>query len=144
MLDIAVGPALWQIVASIDTLHKPGSMKTLRPDETPAGEAFETFELFSNHSHETNRSNAQGESGELRWERSSLAMLLNSASLDCGRGEVTPAASSKDKGIYSIPGETLYGLESLRKRRGLAAAEAEAETEEAEAEGRPQEDPEKL
>ncbi|OAP54696.1 hypothetical protein AYL99_11144 [Fonsecaea erecta] len=130
VLDVAIGPALWAIVVGIDTAHKPGSVWVLRPDETPAGDAFETFELFSNVPADENspRHQADGAPGaDLRWETTSLAMLLNTSSLDCGRGMLASEGRAKDKGPYSSAGDMLYGLENLRKKRGQAGVEAEEE-----------------
>jgi len=130
VLDVTIGPALWGIVVSIDTIHKPGSIQVLRPEETPAGDAFETFELFSNVSTTESSPGNQLESApeaDLRWETSSLAMLLNTSALDCGRGTLPSEGRAKDKGAYSAAGEMLYGLENLRKKRGQAGAEADEE-----------------
>ncbi|KIW76600.1 hypothetical protein Z517_09044 [Fonsecaea pedrosoi CBS 271.37] len=133
VLDVTVGPAMWAIVVSIDTIHKPGSIQVLRPEETPAAEAFETFELFSNlpiDDISTNNNllgDFNGSEAELRWETSSLAMLLNSSARDCGRGTLPSDGRAKDKGAYSAAGEMLYGLENLRKKRGQAEADAEEE-----------------
>ncbi|KIX96574.1 uncharacterized protein Z520_07840 [Fonsecaea multimorphosa CBS 102226] len=130
VLDVTIGPALWEIVVSIDTIHRPGSIRVLRPEETPAGDAFETFELFSNIPTNEGSPRNQPEGAfeaDLRWERSSLAMLLNTSALDCGRGTLPSEGHAKDKGAYSAAGELLYGLENLRKKRGQAGAEAEEE-----------------
>jgi hypothetical protein len=139
-LDVAVGPALWDIVVSIDSVHKPGSMKEIRPDETPATEVFETYELFSNLSGDANGSSQPAEDPtttdacQLRWERSSLAVVLNnSVSHSCEEVAVPLENSSRDKNAYSVLGESLYGLENLRKKRGQNAAEAEDEENEDEA-----------
>ena len=47
VLDVSVGPSLWQVVVSIDTVHKPGSMKNIRLEEMSHTDYFDTFELFS-------------------------------------------------------------------------------------------------
>lgn len=127
ILDVGIGPALWEIVVSIDTVHRPGSVKTLRPEETPASEMFETFELSSN------LSDANGSSGrleghdDLRWDRSSLAMLLNNTASVVERVEISVEAPPQSKGTYSALGEMLYGLENLRKKRGLEMGNADEE-----------------
>lgn len=130
VLDVGIGPALWEIVVSIDTIHTPGSIKTLRTEDIPPAEAFETFELFSSLSSETNGSSSQKQvvdRPDLNWERTSLAMLLNSASLSCQRIAVASSTSSREGGPYSTLAENLYGLENLRKKRGPNAVEAEEE-----------------
>ncbi|KAL2423624.1 tRNA (guanine-N(7)-)-methyltransferase non-catalytic subunit TRM82 [Exophiala dermatitidis] len=134
VLDVGIGPALWDIVVSIDTVHKPGSMKIVRPEETPATEFFETFELFSNLTvDEAGLVQSENrDEPELRWERTSLAMLLNEAASSCKTQEVSLEAPPKTHSVYSPLGESLYGLENLRKKRGL-----QAQKEDAEAEGEP-------
>ena len=101
------------------------------PQESPSPEFFETFELFSNISLDTNGSAHRPEEeiapSELRWERSSLAMMLNSAASGGEQAELPMEAPSKSKDTYSTLGESLYGLENLRKKRGWNAAEAEEE-----------------
>ncbi|OCT48234.1 tRNA (guanine-N(7)-)-methyltransferase non-catalytic subunit TRM82 [Cladophialophora carrionii] len=133
VLDVGVGPALWEIIVSIDTIHKPGSMKVLHPEEVPKTDHFETFGLFSNLPDDISVENSQAEvslEAELRWERSSLAMLLNNTAATVERGnlpsEPTPQ-KDKNKSNFSPAGEILYGLENLRKKRGQAAVEAEQE-----------------
>jgi hypothetical protein len=126
VLDVAVGPALWEVIASIDTVHKPGSMKTLRPEAIPQTEFFETFELSSTSSFlNGHASTVRGPQDDLRWERSSLAILLNSNAARAEQGLLPSEAAAKDKGIFSPAGDILYGLENLRKKRGQAAQEAE-------------------
>jgi hypothetical protein len=124
---VGIGPALWEIVVSIDTVHRPGSVKTLRPEEIPALEMFETFELSSNQS-DANGSTGRGEANnELRWDRSSLAMLLNDAASVTERVEISAEAPPQSRGTYSTLGEMLYGLENLRKKRGQETADADEE-----------------
>jgi hypothetical protein len=130
VLDVCVGPALWQIVVSIDTIHKPGSMKVFHPEEHPKSECFETFELYSDFCGPAKDDQAvDAAETDLRWEPTSLAMLLNGAASQCQRGDVILDAFSKDrtKSAFSNVGELLYGLENLRKKRGQAAVEAEEE-----------------
>lgn len=130
VLDVSIGPALWDIVVSIDTVHKPGSVRVIRPEETPATEAFETLELFSNLSGEQSGPN-ETEPGvgepELRWEKTSLAMLLNEAASNSKTSEAPSEAPPKSRGTYSALGENIYGLENLRKKRGSHGQEDEAE-----------------
>ena len=128
VLDIGIGPALWDIVVSIDTVHRPTSMRILRPEEVPISAAFESFSLFSNLSRDNGASETQtGAAGQqdLRWEPSSLAILLNEAASRIKRSEVPPDVPSRFKTIYSSLGEVLYGRENLRKKRGLAGQEEE-------------------
>lgn len=126
ILDVGIGPALWDIVVSIDTAHRPGSVRTLRPEETPALELFETFELFSNLG-DTNGSTEEPEHHtELRWERSSYAMLLNNAAVEVERVKIPMESPPQSKGTYDQLGEMLYGLENLRKK-GYETANAEGE-----------------
>jgi hypothetical protein len=134
VLDIGVGPALWEIVVSIDTVHRPGSMTSLHPDEVPRTDYFETFELFSNMHEDTGVQDipsAVSPEADLRWERSSLAMLLNNTASKVKKGglpsETLEKDKSKSKSNFSPAGEILYGLENLRKKRGQAAVEAEQE-----------------
>lgn len=131
-MDVGIGPALWDIVVSIDTVHRPGSVKTHRPEETPALELFETFELFSNLD-DTNGSTGQLENHtELRWERSSYAQLLNSAAAVVERIKIATESPPQPKGVYGSAGEMLYGLENLRKKaHGEANADGEEPLEEA-------------
>ncbi|KIX04194.1 uroporphyrinogen decarboxylase [Rhinocladiella mackenziei CBS 650.93] len=96
-LDISTGPALWNIVVSVDMVHKPGSMREIRPHETPAAEAFDTFELLSSPPRNDVNGSSHHEGCDqalLRWEKSSLAMLLNNAALNCERGEMPSAAAA--------------------------------------------------
>lgn len=127
ILDVGIGPALWEIVVSIDTVHRPGSVKTLRPEETPASEMFETFELSSNLADASGSTGRLGAHDELRWDRSSLAMLLNDAGSVLERIEISAEAPPPSRGAYSTPGEMLYGLENLRKKRGQETADADEE-----------------
>ncbi|EXJ81587.1 hypothetical protein A1O1_07651 [Capronia coronata CBS 617.96] len=130
VLDVGIGPALWDIVVSIDTVHKPGSVRVIRPEETPATEAFETFELFSNISNDQNGSSEIEnlvDGPELRWEKTSLAMLLNDSALHCEIPDAPVEQPSKAENTYSVLGETLYGLENVRKKRGLHVQEDDAE-----------------
>ena len=130
-LAVGIGPALWEIVVSIDTVHRPGSMKVLDSEEVPKTEYFETFELFSNLPDDASIGPSGGEDApeaDLRWETSSLAILLNSAASSCAKGELpSEPAKDKNRSAFSPAGEILYGLENLRKKRGQAAVEAEQE-----------------
>lgn len=128
-LDVAVGPALWEIVVSIDTVHKPGSVKEIKPEATPKSDFFETFSLFSNRAEDANGTAPADEQPgpELRWERSSLAVLLNNAVPIFEKLDLPQEDDSKGKGTCSTIGEQLYGLENLRKRRGEQAVDAEEE-----------------
>ncbi|EXJ82435.1 hypothetical protein A1O3_06248 [Capronia epimyces CBS 606.96] len=129
VLDVGIGPALWDIVVSIDTVHKPGSMRVIRPAETAETEVFETFELFSDHpSHENGVSEFEKVDGvDLRWEKTSLAILLNEAALHGEMADVPTEGPSKAQTTYSALGESIYGLENLRKKRDSQAQEDEAE-----------------
>lgn len=130
MLDVGVGPSLWEIIVSVDTVHTPGSMKAIRPEEVPNTQFFETFELFSNLSQDPDQEVVSEDATpemDLRWESSSLAMFLNQAAAEVEKGQLPSETSSKDKGAFSVAGEILYGLENLRKKRGQAAMEAEQE-----------------
>ncbi|KAK4943802.1 tRNA (guanine-N(7)-)-methyltransferase non-catalytic subunit trm82 [Elasticomyces elasticus] len=132
-LDVAIGPALWEIVVSIDTVHKPGSMRDVGSEEVPKSDFFETFELFSNISKDAQGTDQPVESPagrDLRWERSSLAMLLNDAVTVSDDIELPVEDLAKAKGTYSVLGEQLYGLENLRKKRGEQAIQGEEEAEE--------------
>ena len=129
-IDVGVGPSLWEIVVSIDTVHKPGSMKILHPEEETKTDYFETLELFSNLPEDADVQDTQidgSPEADLRWESSSLAMLLNGAAAICQKGNLPSEAPLEDKnrGAFSPAGEILYGLENLRKKRGQAAVEAE-------------------
>ncbi|KAK5062988.1 hypothetical protein LTR84_005064 [Exophiala bonariae] len=132
ILDVGIGPALWDIVVSIDTVHRPGSVKTLRPEETPAPELFETFELFSNLDDMNDSTEQLEHYTELRWERSSYAMLLNNAAAAVERIKVSTEPPPQSKGVYGAVGEVLYGLENLRKKsHGEANVDGEEPLEEA-------------
>lgn len=129
-MDVGVGPSLWEIIVSVDTVHTPGSMKVMRPEEVPETQFFETFELFSSLSQDTVKEATNGDTAlemDLRWESSSLAMFLNKAAAEAGKGLLPSGTSSKDRGAFSPAGDILYGLENLRKKRGQAAMEAEQE-----------------
>ncbi|KAK6364556.1 tRNA (guanine-N(7)-)-methyltransferase non-catalytic subunit trm82 [Exophiala oligosperma] len=132
-LDVAVGPALWDIVVSIDTVHKPGSVKEIKREAVPKSNFFETFSLFSNLSQNANGTAPAAEQPgpELRWERSSLAVLLNDAVPMSETSDLSQDSKSKGKGTYSALGEQLYGLENLRKRRGDQDQPMDADEEEA-------------
>jgi hypothetical protein len=124
-LDVGNGPALWEIVVSIDTVHKPGSVKVVRPEETPMTEYFETFQLFSDLSEDAIVNGIQDDGSteaDLRWEPSSLSILLNNAAAGFQKGELPPEELSKDRGKegFGSAGEMLYGLENLRKKREAA------------------------
>ncbi|EXJ69181.1 uncharacterized protein A1O5_07217 [Cladophialophora psammophila CBS 110553] len=128
VLDVTIGPTLWGIIVGIDTIHKPGSVQVLRPETTPAPDAFETFELFSDLGDDENGPGKEPDGvpeADLRWETSSLAMLLNTSASHCDKGALPSEGSIKDKGAYSAAGEVLYGLENLRKKRGQTAEEDE-------------------
>ncbi|KAI1612624.1 hypothetical protein EDD37DRAFT_625328 [Exophiala viscosa] len=131
-LDVTIGPALWEAVVSIDTVHKPGSMRDVGSEEVPTSDFFETFELFSNISKDADGTDQPVElpdGRELRWERSSLAMLLNGAITVSDNVDLPSEDGLKGKGTYSVLGEQLYGLENLRKKRGEQGIEAEEEVE---------------
>ncbi|KAJ9614490.1 tRNA (guanine-N(7)-)-methyltransferase non-catalytic subunit trm82 [Cladophialophora chaetospira] len=138
VLDVSAGPALWEIVVSIDTVHKPGSMKILKPEDVRKEDYFETFELFSDAPEDVSGEEASTDIApeiDLRWESSSLAVLLSYTASRCEKGNLPSDAplKEKNKSNFSPAGEILYGLENLRKKRGLVAAEdeqAEAEGEE--------------
>src|ERR1700742_4693591 len=109
VLDVGNGPALWEIVVSIDTVHKPGSVKDLRPEEVPKTDYFETFQLFSDLPEDASVGGMPDEGSaeaDFRWESSSLSILLNSAASACQKGELPPEAPSKDKvkGVFSSAG----------------------------------------
>ncbi|KAK7887548.1 tRNA (guanine-N(7)-)-methyltransferase non-catalytic subunit trm82 [Exophiala xenobiotica] len=125
-LDVAIGPALWEIVVSVDTVHKPGSVKDVRPEATPESSFFETFELFSDASEATNgeAQPQEGRESALRWERSSLAMLLNNAVPGIESVELAQGDPSHSNSTNSALGEQLYSLENLRKRKGQPALDA--------------------
>lgn len=127
VLDVGIGPALWDIVVSIDNVHRPSSIRSLRPEEIPATEVFESFSLFSDLSPQNGDVPTSTQTGgtELRWERTSLAMLLNESASATERPKMPAEVPSKNRTIYSSLGETLYGRENLRKKRGQAAAEEE-------------------
>jgi hypothetical protein len=128
VLDVAVGPALWEIVVSIDTVHKPGSVKILRPEEVPQTEFFETFELSTTSSSVNGHASIDHRpEDDLRWEQSSLAILLNTNAAKADRGCLPSESAAKVKGNFSPAGDILYGLENLRKKRGQATEEAEDE-----------------
>ncbi|KIW14818.1 hypothetical protein PV08_07603 [Exophiala spinifera] len=128
-LDVAVGPALWEMVVSIDTVHKPGSVKEVKQDAVPNSDFFETFSLFSNLTENTNGTAPKDDdpAPELRWERSSLAVLLNNAVPDSEASDLPLEDDSKGKSTYGTLGEQLYGLENLRKKKGDQAVDAEEE-----------------
>jgi hypothetical protein len=108
-------------------------MRDARPEEVPKSDFFETFELFSDLPKDADGTNQPVEDiggPELRWERSSLAMLLNSAVTVTHDVELPSGDQSKGQGTYSVLGEQLYGLENLRKKRGEQAIEAEEEADE--------------
>ena len=124
VLDVVVHPARWMIIVSIDTIHQPGSMKVSRTKEAPAANRFETFGLFTNSSVGTNGSAHDRESSavpEIRWQTSSVAVLLNNACVDKGDtvdlSQWDRGAKSQARSAYSPLGELFYGLENLRKKR---------------------------
>lgn len=127
VLDVGVGPALWEIVVSIDNVHRPGSMHLVKPEESPTNEDFETFELFSNGGGSETSLATVSAGRELRWERSSLAMMLNAAASSSKRPDLPKLTPPKQNSVYSNIGEVMYGLENLRKRRGQDEANGDDE-----------------
>lgn len=117
VLDVAVAVNMEEqtrVIVSIDTVHIPGSMLRQRT-ETSQSDSIITLEL---------------DATSLQWSRSRTGFSLSSRDVQ-DLQEVPPesptqaARSSRARGEYSALGEFLYGLENLRKKRGVHGEDLE-------------------
>jgi hypothetical protein len=115
ILDVAQMSGQPLVVLSLDTVHKPWSAKVLLDDASSAPAPFVALRLV-------------GPKQGSQWQVDDYATSINA-----GFREVmdVPVVAKEDgqghrsKGDYSVLGEFLYGLENLRKRRGMAVDEVE-------------------
>ena len=119
VLDVAVniGKHITAII-SIDNVHVPGSMLKQRT-ETSQSDAIITFEL---------------DSTSLQWSKSITGFTLPFGDVqelqEVPSEDLTQTVrSSRARGEYSALGEFLYGLENLRKKRGLYLEDLEGSVE---------------
>ena len=97
-------------IVSIDNVHVPGSMMRQR-SETDQSDPIIALKL---------------DTKTLCWSRRDGAFSVKTNSLTCLQAvlpetQASPARSSRARGEYSALGELLYGLENLRKKRGVQA-----------------------
>lgn len=119
-----------RILVSLDTVHKPVSLKTFQGDGSTTIPALQIFE----HGKKI-KDSANGNS-EYPYDWTELTLSAIAQSNEFLAEVENPKAESKVKGrgyetIYSSLGEFLYGLENLRKKRGGTAEEEEEEADEA-------------
>lgn len=116
VLDVAVLPSQQSLVVSLDAAHVSGSTLSYDTSSAASTPSLVAFEL------EVSGDNAS-------WKPSKLSDTLTSAVAQINDVPDVPDVSSSGrqgrKGAYSPLGEFLYGLENLRKKRGMDAQEAE-------------------
>ncbi len=123
VLDVAVNvEEQTMAMISVDNVHLPGSMLRQRTDVRDSDFSIITLEL---------------DSTTLQWSRPAVGFSLKSNDVE-DLQELLPetpteaARSSRARGEYSALGEFLYGLENLRKTRGLHTEDIEQSVEGAE------------
>lgn len=116
VLDVAVLPSQQSVVVSLDAAHVSGSTQSYDTDSAASTPLLVAFEL------EVSGDNT-------RWKPSKLSDTFKSAAAQINDIPDVPDVSSggrqSRRGAYSPLGEFLYGLENLRKKRGMDAQEAE-------------------
>ncbi|KAK5099862.1 tRNA (guanine-N(7)-)-methyltransferase non-catalytic subunit trm82 [Lithohypha guttulata] len=139
VLDV-VQTAQEEVLISIDTIHASGSCKEFRPGDTLDTARIDTFTATTTEHTDNGNSRIDEDA-----KTSAIVQLLPSKRAVKHQIRPIPASQTtrqdeplendtrwkKYEKPYSFMGELIYGLENLRKRRGLPAEDEEAEMEEA-------------
>lgn len=116
VLDVAVLSDQRSIVVSLDAAHVSGSTLSYSTDSAASSPPLVAFEM-----------DTSGDGATWKPLRLSDTLLSATAQIDDipDVPEVSNNARQGRKGAYSPLGEFLYGLENLRKKRGMDAQEAD-------------------
>ncbi|KAJ9655088.1 tRNA (guanine-N(7)-)-methyltransferase non-catalytic subunit trm82 [Neophaeococcomyces mojaviensis] len=113
------------VVVSIDSVHKPCSVKEYRDEDGRDVDPVQIFTLRPEQLHEV-----EAEIFGVRLERNAnlVSFRMDGISIESLSNKREATGYNQDKGhekMYSVLGEFIYGLENLRKRRGKATDEEE-------------------
>lgn len=131
VLDVVCLDERKQILVSIDTVHRPCSMKSYRSQPEQASGQLQAFNLDINEKHITTTEKFRWSEVDLPANFEKIIETLPEAPTSPHNDDTVYKGYEK---IFSPLGEFLYGLENLRKKQGAAAAEAEAAEEAEDAE----------
>jgi hypothetical protein len=118
-LDVVVLQGSQTILVSTDNVHIPGSVKRVRVDSDSVrlGDSLVSFKL-------TNEDDLNGQNRTKRnlWWALCGPIAPETRTLAFGSFVPEVVRQPNDKATYSVLGEFLYGLENLRKNKGVAEA----------------------